>query len=50
MKKLGILGLGHMGSAILDGALSAMDAGDIIVYDPFQEKMKQQKEEQRGVT
>ena len=43
MKKLGILGLGHMGSAILEGALAAMDKSDIIVYDPSSEKTEAAK-------
>ncbi len=43
MKKLGILGLGHMGSAILDGALSSLDRSDIIVYDPTPEKKEAAK-------
>lgn len=43
MKKLGILGLGHMGGAILEGALSSMDRTEIAVYDPFQEKTEKAK-------
>ena len=38
MKKLGILGLGHMGSAILEGALGTIGKDQLMVYDPLKEK------------
>lgn len=38
MKKLGILGLGHMGMAIAKGAAEILDPSEIAVYDPMKEK------------
>ena len=40
MKKLGILGLGHMGMAIAKGALTILPADAIAVYGHGEEKMK----------
>ena len=41
MKKLGILGMGHMGGAILRGALNSLSPQDIGVFDPFEAKQKE---------
>ena len=40
MKKLGIIGLGHMGMAIAKGAVSLIDPTDMIAFDHDREKRK----------
>lgn len=41
MKKLGIIGLGHMGMAIAKGAAASIGAGEIAVCDPSPEKQNE---------
>jgi len=40
MRKLGILGLGHMGMAIAKGAVTYVDPSEIAVYDRHAEKLE----------
>ncbi|MBQ9328318.1 MAG: pyrroline-5-carboxylate reductase [Solobacterium sp.] len=41
MKKIGILGLGHMGMAIAKGAVKAMDPNDLAAYDSSSKKCEE---------
>ena len=41
MKKLGIIGLGHMGMAIAKGAAASIGAGEIAACDPSPEKQNE---------